>query len=153
MAGMAEPRQDGFSLVELMVALGIMGLLASVVILSLPGKESALRGESGRLAARIAAIRDQAIVTAQPTAVWISPSGYGFEQRRAGGWQAAGGKGFAPHNWPAGTAATIDNRQVPVRIVFDTMGTTATPVEISLTAAEAAAVLRIAASGEVRADD
>jgi general secretion pathway protein H len=152
-AVMADRTTSGFSLVELLVALAVMGLLASVVILSLPGEEAALRSETSRLAARVAAIRDQAIVTARPTAVWISPSGYGFEERRDGDWRAADGRGFEPHDWPDGTAATINDRSIPVRIVFDPLGTTVSPVEISLQAAEAATIVHLAASGELKIDE
>jgi general secretion pathway protein H len=148
-----EPRGGGFSLVELLVALGIMGLLASVVILSLPGDEAALRGESSRLAARIAAIRDQAIITARPTAVWISPSGYGFEERRGKDWQAANDRRFAARNWPDGTGVVANGRAEPVRIVFDPVGTTASPVDIALSAQGARVALHIAASGEVRGSE
>jgi general secretion pathway protein H len=85
--------------------------------------------------------------------VWISPSGYGFEERRADGWQPLTDDRFAAHDWPEGTQAVVDDRTIPVRIVFDPMGTTVSPVEISLRAAEAASIVHLAASGELKIDE
>ena len=45
-------RRNGFSLVEMMVVLFVMGLLAAAVVLTLPGDGRALREEGERFAAR-----------------------------------------------------------------------------------------------------
>jgi prepilin-type N-terminal cleavage/methylation domain-containing protein len=51
-------RRSGFSLVEMLVVLFVIGLLASVVVLSMPGDERILRNEAERFAARTIAARD-----------------------------------------------------------------------------------------------
>jgi general secretion pathway protein H len=80
---------NGFTLIELLVVVFLIGLATAAVVLSLPGDKSVLRDDAERMAARIAAARDEAVLQSVPTAVWFRPSGYGFEQRRAGQWQPA----------------------------------------------------------------
>src|SRR5690606_30071026 len=83
-AGMAKPRrfgEAGFTLVELMLVLAIMGLAAATVMLTLPDSQRGARDEADRLAARLAAVRDLAVIEGRGTAAVISASGYGFERR------------------------------------------------------------------------
>ena len=99
--------QAGFSLVELMVVLFVMGLLAGVVVLSLPGDSKVLREEAERFAARTVAARDEAISGARPVAVVVGRAGYYFEQRRDGGWQPLDPGQFGLVAWKEGTAASV----------------------------------------------
>ena len=48
----SNPVRNGFSLVEMMVVVFIMGLLATAVVMTLPGSERKLRDEAERFAAR-----------------------------------------------------------------------------------------------------
>ena len=83
----------------------VMGLLASVVVLSLPGDERALRDEAERFAARTLAARDMAITGSQPVALVVSDSGYYFERRSDQQWQPLPGRGFDLTAWASGTRA------------------------------------------------
>jgi prepilin-type N-terminal cleavage/methylation domain-containing protein len=104
-------RDAGFSLVELMVVLAIAGLAASAVVLSFSRGDGLARSEGQRLAARLGAARDAAVIGGQPMAVDVDPLGYAFRAGRAvsgpgrGGFVA--GKGLAcgagdPARWGAG---------------------------------------------------
>src|SRR3546814_10867960 len=75
--------QTGFTLIELMVVLTIIGFISAAVVLAIPDPRGRMIEDADRFAARLAAARDEAVVTARPMGVWISASGYGF-QRRAG---------------------------------------------------------------------
>ena len=83
---LGEDLRNGFTLIELMVVLFIIGLVAGAVVLSLPGDSAALSEDADRFAARVAAARDEAVVSARPIAVWIAPSGYGFDTRQDRQW-------------------------------------------------------------------
>jgi general secretion pathway protein H len=71
-AGLGE---SGFSLVELMVVLFVLGLLATVAVLSIPGDSRVLRDEAERFAARTVAARDEAISGGRPVALVVSRAG------------------------------------------------------------------------------
>ena len=72
---------EGFTLVELMVVLVIVGLVSAAVVLAMPDPRGALRGEALRLAARADAARERAMMDNRPVALVIRDQGYGFEWR------------------------------------------------------------------------
>lgn len=148
---------NGFTLVELLVVVFLIGLAATAVVLSLPGEDAKVRDDGERLAARIAALRDQAVLESRPMAIWIRPSGYGFEQRRDGAWEEAAGKSFRQVNWTNGTnlAATGTagkdrtgtGRQG--RLVFDVTGLPSGPAQFRLVNKDAAIIVNISAAGGI----
>lgn len=152
--------QAGFTLVELMVVLAIMGLAAAAVILTLPSQDQILRQEADRLAVRLAAARDLAVVEGRGTAAVISPSGYGFEQQVRGEWQMLQGRAFVQHDWPRDIRVTVDNigegGGAQTRILFSRLGTTQTPQSLTMMAVQtqsgdaAREHIHISASGEIR---
>lgn len=141
-------RADGFSLVEMMVVLMIMGLLASVAVLSMPGDERKLRGEAERFAARTSAARDEAIVGARPVLLVVSNEGYYFEQRSQGQWQALPGRGFDLTGWDDGTQVAADRQ----RIVFDTLGLASSEAAVRLERGGRAMIVRLRRDGKVALD-
>jgi general secretion pathway protein H len=141
-------RQNGFTLVEMLVVVFLIGLAATAVVLSLPGDASKVRDQADRLAARIAAARDAAVLETRPMGLWLRPSGYGFEQRQGGAWQAATGKTFEQVNWQPGTQLSIGSEN-QTRIIFDVTGLPSSPLAISLDQGEAAVKVTISAAGDV----
>lgn len=129
----SHPRARGFTLVEMLVVLAILGLAATALVLAVPATDDGLRRESSRLAARIAAARDLAVVEGRPVALWLAPSGYGFERYAGGSWQAVPGRAFAVRNWPDEIRWVPMAQQTSVRLVFDRVGTSRTPQTIILT--------------------
>ena len=72
---------NGFTLVELMVVLVIIGLVSAAVILTLPGSGGRLSAEAERFAARAKAARDDAILDSRAATVAIGPAGYVVTRR------------------------------------------------------------------------
>jgi general secretion pathway protein H len=139
----------GFTLVELMVVLAVLALAATVVILTMPGNTARVSNEADRLAARIAALRDLAIVEGRPMALVISPSGYGFERRANAGWEGLPGRGFARHDWPPEVRLTQPAGGELLRIAFDPVGMTGARTALAIGDGEVTAKITVAATGEV----
>ncbi|MEO0032207.1 MAG: type secretion system protein GspH [Pseudomonadota bacterium] len=139
---------DGFSLVEMMVVLFVMGLLAGVAVMTMPGDERTLRTDAERMAARTIAARDDAIVAAVPVALVVGSAGYYFEQRTDGQWRPL--PGFDLTGWARGTQASVG--QGRSRIVFDSLGLASSEATVRLARGTAHAVVRIGRDGQVRLD-
>ncbi len=143
------PGANGFTLVELMVVLAIMALAATAVVLTIPGEERTVRSEADRLAARLAAARDIAVIEGRSVAVSFAPSGYGFERRIAGEWQPLPGRAFEQRNWPSDVRFAAGNGQGAARVLFDRVGISPTPQVVVLTGGDAREIVRVSATGEV----
>ena len=141
--------ERGFTLVELMVTLVILGLASAAVLLAIPDPRGSLREEGERLAARLAATRDAAIVGGRDMAVRFDAAGYDFETRRGGGWLPADGRAFEARRWPEGT--TVTTEPATTRITFDATGL-ATPTVVRLSRDGATARVTVEAAGAVRID-
>ncbi|MFN3458601.1 MAG: GspH/FimT family pseudopilin [Novosphingobium sp.] len=140
--------RNGFSLVEVMVVLMIMGLLASAAVLSFPASDKHLRNEAERFAARIVAVRDEAIVGARPVALVVSERGYYFERRMDGQWQAMPGRGFDLTAWDEGTRAELARQ----RVVFDSLGLSSADAAIRLKRDSQSLVVHLHRDGRVSLD-
>jgi general secretion pathway protein H len=143
---------NGFTLIELLMVIFVIALASAAVLVSLPRSASKLRDDADRMAARIAAARDDAVLESRPIAFWVRPSGYGFEQRRGGQWQPAQGKSFVQVNWTNGTqmVSINGNGEGQARLIFDPTGLPSAPLNLKLSNADAALSITISAAGDVR---
>lgn len=136
----------GFTLVELLVVLAIIGMAGAAVAVAMPDPRGDLRAEAERLAARVRAAQDAAVIEARDMALRVGPSGYGFERREREGWRPVQGKEFRPQHWSEGTRPS---RQARIR--FDTTGQSET-LDLSLVREDARAEVHIAADGSIRVE-
>lgn len=105
----SERRDAGFTLVETMVTLAVIGLLASAVMLAAPGADTRLHSEIDRLAARLKLASDQSVVMNREIALVAAPEGYHFERLEEDGWirmDTPATLGFQP--WPGKKAPLIE---------------------------------------------
>ena len=137
----------GFTLVELLVVLTLIGLMSAAVILAMPDPRGTLAAEAERFAARSAAARDKAIVDAAAMSVRVTAAGYGFDRRDGSEWRPLDGKPFVEQAWKEGTQATIAGEGA-MRIMFDPTGI-AEPARVTLVRDDETMAVTIGADGEV----
>ena len=136
-------RQDGFTLIELMVVLVIIGLAGAAVMLAIPDAGGSLAGEAERFAARAAAARDTAILESRPVAVQIGRSGYEVTRRVGGVWRTEARYAWAERTMPD----VAGSGEAGIR--FDSTGF-AEPVRVTLRRGDRQAAVDIAGDGGVR---
>ena len=139
--------EAGFTLVELMVVLAVMGLLAGAAVWRWPAGDGRVRADAMALSTRIAAARDQAILSGRPLALEVDAAGYRFVQRGDQGWQPVAEAALRERQWsrgvrPAGAGAAT-------RLGFDSVGLPDRALGLTIAGGNASAVVEIAADGEV----
>ena len=144
--------EHGFTLVELMVVITIIGLASAVAMWVMPDPRGRVADEAARFAMRTRAAHDEAIVNARPVSVWVSAGGYGFDQRLAGSWSPMSEKPLRVERWTQGTQASVPDLSGRVRVTFDPTGLADRPLDVRLQRRGAAATVRIAADGSVAVD-
>ncbi|MFP5407331.1 MAG: GspH/FimT family pseudopilin, partial [Gammaproteobacteria bacterium] len=79
--------ERGFTLIEMLVALVIAGILIGVATLSIGGFDRSLRYETERLAQLLSLAREEAQVRGAPIRLETTEDGYRFAIRRDRRWQ------------------------------------------------------------------
>jgi general secretion pathway protein H len=140
-------RGNGFTLVELLVVLTIVGLMSAAVVLAMPDGRGSLIAEAERFAARAEAARERAVMDGRPVAILVTRTGYGFERREKGEWKRIGETPSTGYAWSAGTRAGMAAGER--RVVFDAAGMSE-PLRLLLVRGEEQVLVNIDPGGEVR---
>jgi general secretion pathway protein H len=140
--------EHGFTLVELMVVVAIIGFVSAAVVLAMPDPRGRVMDDAEKFAGRLSAARDNAIVLSRPMSVWVSASGYGFEQRSAGRWVSLDDKPFTTTDWHRGTAALV-GRTGRTQVSFDGTGLPSEPLTVRLLREGERASISVDLSGKV----
>jgi general secretion pathway protein H len=129
-AGAARARHAGFTLLELLIAMSIVGVLsAMLVVISTPGESALARTEARRLAALLELALAEAHASGQGIAWSSERSGYSFWHRADDGeWvRFPDGSEFRRRSLPGATQlrdVLIDARELPEgeRVVLSPYG-------------------------------
>ena len=143
-------RAQGFTLIELMIVITIIGLASAAVVLALPDPRGRLADEAARFAARTRAAHDLAIVDARPVSLWVSQGGYGFDERQDGAWVAMSDKALRVTRWSKGTRAASSPAEGRDRVLFDPTGLADRPLDVSLMRERERIVVHVGTDGSVR---
>ena len=141
----------GFTLVELAVALAIVGLLAGAVALTLPDDASAFQREGEAFAAQLARARDEAILGVRDVQVSADARGYEASRRGLGGWEPMRTAPFAAVAWRDGSRPLFQGERQRVTFRFDPTGA-AQPAELDLVNGARRLRVRVDISGAVSID-
>lgn len=116
-------REAGFTLVEVMTTLAVIGLVAGAVMLAAPGPETRLRSDVERFAARLKLASDQSVLTNRDIAIVSTADGYHFEKLDEDGWRRIENVeplGF--HPWPGDRAPQVKGAGEERLAAFDPIG-------------------------------
>jgi general secretion pathway protein H len=103
------PRQAGFTLIEIMVVLVILGTLIGLAVLStgIAGPSRELRNEAERLSGLIGVLADEAVLDNREYGLWFDAASYQvlrYDSAKAN-WQAVD---RTPHQLPAWAVLTLE---------------------------------------------
>jgi len=135
-------RRQGFTLVELLVVITVIGVAATAVVLSAPDPRPSVVVEGERLAARLVTARDEAILGNRSVAVMIDAQGYRFHSLDGAEWHPLNGS-LKASLWPEGISVTET-----LRVVFDPTGASE-PAEVRLVKNNRVMTLNIDGAGEI----
>jgi len=141
-------RRAGFTLVELLMTVAIIGLAAGAVVLSVPDRRPSVAEDAERFAARLVRAREEAVLTNRPVAVETTTAGYGFSVFDGADWSPLTDGPFGPEPWSEGMAVSPAE---PARLVFDPTGV-AEPAMLTLSREGRAVRIAVDGAGEVTID-
>lgn len=137
--------QDGFSLIEMLVALTVMALVTGLVIVTGHASGGSLAAETDRFISSLATARDLALIESRVVTVEISESGYstGVQSRHF-----STGTSPAPESWSKGTTVATGDGRLPALLRFDPVGLTE-PATVTLYRDGAIQSVTVGPSGEI----
>lgn len=150
------PRDAGFSLVEVMVAMFVAALAAAAVIVAIPPSAPEAEQAAHKLAAALTRAQHAAVIEGAPLGLIVAAHHYRFAVWDEGSWRELDRtSGLGPQEWPDGllvsavTEMASDGAQdgVPA-LTFDETGG-ATPFSIHISGEDGAAIVRGDAAGGV----
>ena len=144
-------REAGFTLVELMVVLVIIGLLGAAVVMTAPDGRGEVRREAEAFAVRLQRAREEARLTNRLVEVQVDAQGYAFRTLRRGEWQDLAEGPFEAHRWDDGVTATLAALDGREGVRFDPTGA-AEPAEVTVSRADQRRRVAVDETGEVRID-
>jgi general secretion pathway protein H len=139
----------GFTLVELMVVLAVLGLAGTAVLLAMPPSDDVLALEAERFGAGLLRARDEAILGTHTIEVTATAEGYGFTRRRFGHWDPLQRPPFGNMAWAAGVAPRLPPDRAQVGFRFDPTGATG-PRTLTLVHQGRPARIDLDGSGQVK---
>jgi general secretion pathway protein H len=153
--GKSKSAARGFTLVEVLVCIAILGLLSAAVVMTLPDSQLA-RSEAQRFVARVTLAAQDSIIDGAPRGMAVDARGYRFFRYRHGQWTPIEGREeLAPAQWTEDVkvsghmaAPADDTAAIKPGVVFNPTGLV-TPFSIDFADAAGRHTVVGGATGEV----
>ena len=142
---------SGFTLIEMMVVLAIIGIAAGAILLTAPDSRRSLRDEAERFAASLIRAKEEAVLTNRTIDVRITPEGYAFGAISRGLHRPLDERPFTSVEWSDDTTARLAETDQRSRIAFDSTGI-ATPTAVDLFRSDGHVRVVVDIAGRVRID-
>lgn len=142
---------SGFTLIEMMVVLAIVGIAAGAILLTAPDARRSLREEAERFAANLIRAKEEAVLTNRIIDVRITSEGYAFGAINRGLHRPLDERPFKSVEWSADTTARLVDTDQRSRIAFDSTGL-ATPAAVDLFRSDGHVRVVVDISGSVTVD-
>jgi len=101
----------GFTLVEIMAVLFIIGLMSAAIVLSFPESKSDLEVQAEHLTVRLNAMAQDSLVTGKVSAVGINQEGYALYHYAEGEWES-----FRSEDWADDFRITLERDDVKLEL-------------------------------------
>lgn len=144
------PRVAGFTLVELMVVLVIVGLMGAAVVLAAPSG-SGLARQADTFAARLLRAQEEAVLGMRAVQVTVDAGGYRFARRDFGQWQPLEERPFGPMAWSGDVRPLLRDEDGQVSFRFEP-ASAGDATGVVLGDAQARVRVSVDAAGKVHAD-
>ncbi len=144
--------EQGFTLIEMMVVLLLVGLASSMVLLNLPPGGARLADEAEHLAARIQYAQQEAVLTNRPVEIVLAANDSSFRVQRRGRWVPLVAGPFKPRPWGEGLSVSLPGIAGRRAVRFDSSGAT-DPATIRMTGSGHSIDLIINRQGRVQIHD
>jgi len=118
---------NGFTLLEVLVVLVIIGVVIGFAVLSVDTGPAGLHRESTRLASLLELSAEQAVMNGQEYRVILHRHDYAFELRRDGKWQGSDDEMLRPRQLPEGMALEVLLEEQPQPLSDGGSGDAKTP--------------------------
>lgn len=143
-------QRNGFTLVELMVVIALMAVAAGAVVVTVGSSGGGADAAASRFASRVAAARDEAVLSGRPVSVWVAASGYGFDRHREGRWEPMEAKPLDTADWGKDvTAQVAGGGEARSRIRFDSLGMADRAATVRLSQDGRTLTVAVAPNGDV----
>ena len=144
--------EQGFTLIEMMVVLLLVGLASSIVLLNLPSGGVRLADEAEHLAARIQHVQHEAVLPNRSVEIVLAANDSSFRVQRRGRWVPLVAGPFKPRPWGEGLSVSVPGIAGRRAVRFDSSGAT-DPATIRMTGSGRSIDLIINRQGRVEIHD
>jgi general secretion pathway protein H len=150
-SAIGETSEAGFTLIEMLVVLTILGIAAGAVLLTAPDSRRTLIDEAERFAAGLERAKEEAVLTNRTIDVQITPEGYAFGVISRGLRRPLDQRPFGSIAWSEDTMAVFSRSDQRSRIAFDSTGIV-TPAAVDLYRSDGHVRVRVDMAGSVKID-